>query len=34
MRGSMLAFSEYLWDAITSWLGDTHPERQHWIWQW
>jgi hypothetical protein len=23
--------TEYLWDAVTSWLGETHPERQHWM---
>jgi len=23
--------TEYLWDAVTSWLGDTHPERQDWM---
>jgi hypothetical protein len=21
----------YLWDAVNSWLGDTHPERRHWM---
>jgi hypothetical protein len=21
--------TEYLWDAVNGWLGDTHPERQH-----
>jgi len=23
--------TEYLWDAVTRWLGDTHPERQQWM---
>jgi hypothetical protein len=23
--------TEYLWDAVNSWLGETHPERQSWM---
>ena len=23
--------TEYLWDAVTAWLGDTHPDRQQWM---
>jgi hypothetical protein len=23
--------TEYLWDAVNGWPGDTHPDRQHWM---